>query len=252
MKKSFGSIFLLFVLITILTVSGCAPAPTPEPTFTAVPPTFTAVPPTFTPVPPTFTFTPEPTATSTPLPICHLGDTIKGTTDDSISLGYIDIVEVSTSIEGTKLTVVFTLKELPEQITINKPGSPGPEIAWGVAIDVDNNPGTGAKAFMTKSGSGYDVYLQASHFRNSNGETTDEIGKLFRSETFVWIPNEDKNGLARWGQGSISVDLTAKTITLSGDMSSANISDLTPDSVLYFYAYSGGPNSLIVDELCQR
>ncbi|MBE0682449.1 MAG: hypothetical protein IH589_11095 [Anaerolineales bacterium] len=245
MKRSIGLINLLFVLLTVFALIGCAPAPTPEPTSTPVPPTFTSV-------PPTFTSTPEPTATSTPLPICHLGETIKGTTNSNISVGYIDIVEVSTSIEGTKLTVVFTLKELPEQITINKPGTPGPEIAWGVAIDVDNNPDTGAKAFMTKSGSGYDVYLQAFHFRDSKGEKTDKIDRLFRGETFVWIPNEDKTGIARWGQGNILVDVTAKTITLSGNMSSAEISDLTPDSVLYFYAYAGGPNSLIVDELCQR
>ena len=245
MKKSIGSIILLLVLLTALAMSGCAPAPTPEPTSTPIPPTLT-------PVPPTFTFTPEPTATSTPLPICHLGETIRGTTNSNISVGYIDIVEVSTNIEGTKLTVIFTLKELPEQITINKPGSPGPEIAWGVAIDVDNNPDTGAKAFMTKSGSGYDVYLQAFHFRNSNGEKTDTIDRLFRGETFVWTPNEDKTGIARWGEGNILVDLTTKTITLSGNMASADIPDLTSDSVLYFYAYTGGPNSLIVDELCQR
>ena len=52
MKKSIGSKFLLFVLLTVLAISGCAPAPTPEPTSTPVPPTFT----------------PEPTATSTPIP----------------------------------------------------------------------------------------------------------------------------------------------------------------------------------------
>lgn len=245
MKQSIGLTFLLFVFLIVLAISGCAPAPTPEPTSTPVPPTFTPVPPTLTP-------TPEPTATSTPLPICHLGDTIKGTTNNSITLGYIDIVEASTSIEGSKLTAVFTLRELPEQITINKTGQQGPEIAWGVVIDVDNNPDTGAAAFMTKSGFGYDVYLQAFHFRNSKGELTDKINRLFRNETFIWTPNEEKTGVARWGQGSISVDLATKTITLVGNVSSADIPDLTPESVVSFYAYAGGPNSLIVDELCQR
>jgi hypothetical protein len=37
MKKSIGLMFLLFVLLTVLTMGGCAPAPTPEPTATAMP-----------------------------------------------------------------------------------------------------------------------------------------------------------------------------------------------------------------------
>src|SRR5262245_23451831 len=55
MKKSIQSVFLAFVVLTVL-ISGCAPAPTPTP----VPPTFTPSP---SPIPPTFT--PEPTATAT-------------------------------------------------------------------------------------------------------------------------------------------------------------------------------------------
>jgi hypothetical protein len=54
MKKSIGSVFLAFVLLTVV-LSGCAPASTP------VPPTLT-----FTPIPPTDT--PVPTATPTELP----------------------------------------------------------------------------------------------------------------------------------------------------------------------------------------
>ena len=64
MKKSIGSIFLVFVFLPVLW-SGCAPASTP------VPPTSTPLPtntpsPTNTPIPPTATHTP--TATQTPTP----------------------------------------------------------------------------------------------------------------------------------------------------------------------------------------
>ena len=54
MKKSIQSLFLAFVVLTVL-LSGCAPASTP------IPPT--QIPPTFTPSPIPPTFTPEPTAT---------------------------------------------------------------------------------------------------------------------------------------------------------------------------------------------
>jgi ABC-type transport system substrate-binding protein len=58
MKKSIQSVFLAFVVLTVL-LSGCAPASTPA--STSVPPTFTP-----SPIPPTFT--PEPTATATAIP----------------------------------------------------------------------------------------------------------------------------------------------------------------------------------------
>ena len=37
MKKSIGSMFLFFVLLAVLVMSGCAPAPSPAPTTTAKP-----------------------------------------------------------------------------------------------------------------------------------------------------------------------------------------------------------------------
>jgi hypothetical protein len=76
MKKSIGSMFLLFVLLTALVVSGCAPAPTPEPTSTPVPPTstYTPIPPTKTPIPPTETLVPT-VVTSTKI-TTSLGDVI--------------------------------------------------------------------------------------------------------------------------------------------------------------------------------
>jgi len=66
MKKSIGSKFLLFVLLTVLVISGCAPAPTPVPSTSTPLPTDTLVPtntsiptntpvPTKTPIPPTAT-----------------------------------------------------------------------------------------------------------------------------------------------------------------------------------------------------
>lgn len=60
MKKSIGSVFLVFAFLAIL-LSGCAPASTPVPPTS----TFTPIPPTDTPVP-TATPTKPPTVTPTP------------------------------------------------------------------------------------------------------------------------------------------------------------------------------------------
>ena len=82
MKKSIGSIILLFVFLMVLIMNGCAPAPTPEPTPTPLPPTYT---PELTKTPTaTFTFTPTeteiPTSTFTPTatPIIGLIDQFDG------------------------------------------------------------------------------------------------------------------------------------------------------------------------------
>lgn len=82
MKKLIGSIILLFVLLTVLIMNGCASAPALEPTSTPLPPTSTPEP-TKTPTA-TFTFTPTatliPTSTFTPTatPIIGLIDQFDG------------------------------------------------------------------------------------------------------------------------------------------------------------------------------
>lgn len=91
------------------------------------------------------------------------------------------------------------------------------------------------------------IYLQAFHFRTPGGEKTGPIDHLFRGETFVWKPNKDGTGIERFQMGTISIDSKAKTITLT-----ASIPDLKPGSIPYFFAYTGGPDSLIIDSLCQR
>jgi hypothetical protein len=102
---------------------------------------------------------------------------------------------------------------------------------------------------MTNSGYGFDFYLQAFNFRKPGEQKTGTIKKLFGGDVFVWAPHGTgiapiQNGAVR---GSLLVDSIAKTITLS-----ANIPNLTSDSIPYFYSYGEGPSPLILDELCIR
>jgi hypothetical protein len=254
MKTKLKAILFTLVVTSIL-ISGCGPGqvfgptPTPLPTSTPIP-SSTPVP-TITPKPTaTNTSTPEPTATATRVPICPVGQTAKGTIDDIIP-GYLDITEVSSTIEGTKLTVVIHVRDLPEQITINQKDLPkgGTEIAWGVAVDVDNDPDTGGRSFLSGTGYGYEAFLHTFHFKTAGSEQTGPINRIFQGDTNVWAPIES-GGMKSIGPGKMTVDTEQKTITLT-----ANIPKITPKSVLSFYSFFIDAKKLdepYIDEVCQR
>jgi hypothetical protein len=253
MNKYFKLVAICFIVLNLV-LSGCGPGQAFGPTLTPVPsltpiPTNTPVPTSTTIPTATNTPTPAPTATATPAPICHIGDTVQGTIDDKIP-GYLDITKVSTSLDGKKFTVVFSLRELPDQITINqkdlKQGMA--EIAWGVAIDTDNNPDTGGKVFITRSGYGYDTFLQTFHFKKVGGERTGPFNLIFPGDTYIWESTE--KGISGVAPGIMSVDSQAKTLTLT-----AEIPNISSDSVLSFYTVfvdAKNPSKPIVDELCKR
>ncbi len=99
MKNSIGSIFLLFVLLTVLAMSGCAPAPTPEPTSTPVPPTFT----------------PEPTATSTLIPPSPTPTELPGPTPS----GKFEFFDVSIEQESKDTVRVSFGYQLEQGVDLN-------------------------------------------------------------------------------------------------------------------------------------
>lgn len=229
-------------LITVgLLTSGCGPGQLLGPTITPSPtPTST---PTSTP---TRTPTPVPTATltPTPVPVCNPGNVVQGSTDTDLP-GYMDIVRVSTTLEAKTLTVVFTLREIPEEITIDRDSLERgrPEIAWGVAVDTDNDPATGGENFLAEGGYGYEYILQAFNFKQG-AERKGSIENLFRLETHVW--KVTAQGISSVGTGKIDVDTVAKTITLSG-----NIGGITPESYLHFFSFLQDTDPLS-DQICRR
>ncbi|MBC7250130.1 MAG: FecR domain-containing protein [Anaerolineae bacterium] len=136
------------------------PTPTPTCTLTSTPmrtptPTHTPTPtPTRTRAPtPTPTHTPSPVPTSAPTPTptrtqtyINLGQTITDSAFD-VSEGYVDVVAFSSTRDGETLQVTFTLRDLPPELTFNRPGVPEgyAEYEWEVYVDVDGNPQTGYK-----------------------------------------------------------------------------------------------------------
>ncbi|MBE0681154.1 MAG: hypothetical protein IH589_04510 [Anaerolineales bacterium] len=185
---------------------------------------------------------------ATPAPVCNPGTTVQGAIDDLLP-GYIDITKVSTSLDGVMLTVVFSLRELPSQITINKMElrSGVGEIGWGVAIDSDNDPNTGGSSSHSPYGIGYNALLQASHYKTAGGEQTGAIEKLFSDKTNVWEfkPNGHYSVIAN---GTISIDLQkSKTISLT-----AKVRNITLQSYLTFYTTYKTNNEQFSDILCER
>ena len=198
---------------------------------------------------PTRTLTISNTATAaltpTPVPDCNPNSTAHGTIDNTLP-GYIDLLDVTTTLVKTRLTVVFTLREIPEEITIDRNSLEKGEddIGWGVAIDTDHNTATGEPATDVSSGYGYEAILKAFNFK-SGSERTGTIQNLFRNKTEVWKP--EGAGWTTIGEpGTIVVDPHTKTITLSAD-----ISGITPESYLHYFTFYND-TTLSVDELCRR
>ena len=239
-------VFLLFLIIISFLLSSCGagqllgPTVTPTPTSTNTPsPT-----PTNTPTPaPTST----PTLTPTPVPVCNSDASVQGEVNEDM-LEYLDILNVSSILVDSKLTVIFTLREIPDEITINNDNLQKgyPEIAWGIAIDTDNNPDTGQENFLTRSGYGYEYIFQTFNFK-IGAEKTGSIQNLFRSsKTYVWKMKED-HGMSSGATGTFTVNQEEKTITLE-----AKVKGITVDSYLHFFTFYNNVDEILQDEICER
>jgi hypothetical protein len=174
--------------------------------------------------------------------ICTPGGTYSDVEGDA-DVDYMDILKVDTSLEGELLTVTFYLKNLPDEITINKEDSPegASEYFWGVGIDVDADANTGMK--YSRFGSGdLGMDKQISLFNFAWGPTkTGKIEEVMTDNTYVWVTTGE-NSYSADIPGDFSVDYDQKTITISGQ-----VAGITPDSLLFFSTQEG---SGVVDNLC--
>lgn len=240
----------LFLFFAFLVASCNTPrTPTITPTNTLTPePTATQTPtltPTSTPSPTaTLTLTPAPTAL--PVSRCSPRATVKDYPEDSLP-GYIDIINVSTSLDETYLTVVFTVREIPDEITINdKNVSNGwLEIRWGVAIDTDNNSETGGRVLINGSFfHGVENQIDAENYKKYP-ELSGPIQNLFLTQVYTktLTPNHDSYTKTK---GRIMVNQDEKTISISG-----NIEGISAYSYLHFYTFKQNGDKFLWDEVCR-
>ena len=149
------------------------------------------------------------------------GDTVTDDVSD-VSAAHIDITEVSTSLSGETLTVVFHLRDVPESLTFDRTGlTEGTmEYSWEVAIDVDNDRGTGA--------GGFDYLLSAYHIfyqSESSGESTVPLGEIVDASTWEVHPTS----FSSFAGASLDISAESDTITLTGE-----IPGITSESRLTF------------------
>jgi len=219
--------------------------PTDTPTLT---PTNTETPtPTETCTPtPTETTLPTETATATPEPVCKPDNTVFSSPDESIP-GYLDILSVSSTLKGSYLTVVFTMRDIPEEITIDsdKIKKGYPELAIGVDIDSDVNEDTGGGNFNVGFGYGYDYTLQIFNYKQGS-ERTGDMEKLLKTKTKIWKVADKR--ISQTGTGKLTIDKAAKTITLYG-----SIPGIKPESDLHFFSYlrDNDEEEPYIDEICE-
>ena len=141
---------------------------------------------------------------------------------------HMDITQVSTTLTGETLAVVFHLRDLPETLEFNREGVRDNmlEYLWSVSIDVDNDRATGGYR-------GDEYSMSASRFRypSSGGAAVHlPVEEAVQAET--WQMDPDGPGAASLSRASIEVSSEENTITLVGD-----IPGITSASRLEFEAY---------------
>ena len=142
-------------------------------------------------------------------------------------LAYMDIIEISTTLTGETLAVVFHLRDVPETLEFNRKDVAEDllEYNWMVSIDADNDAETGD--FL-----GDDYSLSASHFvhPSSSGEAV----HLPLSQGLQANSWQMEAGGAAVYLSSISIEVSnvENTITLTGD-----IPGITSQSRLVFETY---------------
>lgn len=155
------------------------------------------------------------------------GQTVSDAVTDTLP-AHMDITEVSTTLTGETLAVVFHLRDIPETLAFNREGVRANmlEYAWSVSIDVDNDRATGGYR-------GDEYTMSASRFRHpsfSDAGVHLPIEEAVQVDT--WTMDSYGIGASYLSLASIEVSPEDNTITLTGD-----IPGITPHSRLAFETY---------------
>ena len=143
-----------------------------------------------------------------------------------VTVAYLDILEVSTSLSGEILTAVFRFRGIPETLTFNRAGilENHMEYSWGVLIDADADPETGD--------SGFEYLLSAHHIvwpPHAGDNTEAPIEEVAKADVWEMQPGGSITALR-----DASLEVSAETDMM---MLSGRIPGITPDSRLSFRTF---------------
>ena len=184
----------------------------------------------------------EPPVILTPSSRCDVdgavtpGESVFDAVSDTLA-AHVDVTEISTFLSGETLTVVFYLRDVPEELTFNRAGvlKDAIEYSWEVSVDVDGDQETGVGGFEYVL-SAIDGPFSTSGVRDrSVALTADNLQTnswALKSSGYTSFPEFD---FLEWAR--IEVSAEEDTITLSGE-----IPGITEESQLAFgvYDYLGG------------
>ena len=163
------------------------------------------------------------------------GESVVDDISDALA-AHVDVTEISTSLSGETLTVVFHFRDVPETLTFDRTGVQDSvmEYSWEVSIDVDGDQETGFHGFE---------YILSSISVSRGGSSDRERSAASAADdlqTNTW--HLDPGGSAFFdidflGWARIEVSAEEDTVTLSGE-----IPGITAESQLAFgvYDYLGG------------
>ena len=159
------------------------------------------------------------------------GESVIDDVSDSLP-AHVDVTEISTSLSGETLTVVFHLRDVPEELTFNRTGvrENAIEYSWEVSIDVDGDQKTGV--------GGFEYILSAADGPFSKSGVPDRSVALVADnlQTNTWhlksVGNASFPEIDILGWARIEVSAGEDTISLSGE-----IPGITEESQLAFGVY---------------
>ena len=159
------------------------------------------------------------------------GESVIDDVSDTLA-AHVDVTEISTSLSGETLTVVFHLRDVPEELTFNRTGvlESAIEYSWEVSIDVDGDQETGV--------GGFEYILSAIDGPFSASGVRDRSVALVADnlQTNTWhlksVGNASFPEIDILGWARIEVSAEEDTITLSGE-----IPGITAESQLAFGVY---------------
>ena len=163
------------------------------------------------------------------------GESVIDDVSDALA-AHMDVTEISTSLSGETLTVVFHLRDVPETLTFDRSGvlENAIEYSWEVSVDVDGDQETGF--------GGFEYILSSIHFASPGAGGRDRSAAITTDDVQVntWAlksTGEAFPDIAILESARIEVSAEEDTITLSGE-----IPGITAESQLAFvvYDYLGG------------
>jgi len=161
--------------------------------------------------------TANPEETGTPLPLfsgqtVSADDCVPGSTIDlpagDVDPACVDLVKIDSFLEMDELTVVFHLREIPEEITIDQEGVPSmtQEYSWWTAVDLMS---------PASSGDAPDCLFSLDYVKmEPSAERTVPFHEAFRNAAI--FQQSGDGTYMQSGTGTVAVDYGANTISISG------------------------------------